>query len=58
MNSSRVELETVQEGAYDWVLLFSFVVLVPVAFLDTIYTKVSFVMHILSLRDSDEDARA
>ena len=53
-----LELETVQEGAYDWVLLFSFVVLVPVAFFATIYTKVSFVMHILSLRDIDGDARA
>lgn len=48
-----LELETMQEGAYDWILFLSFILLVPMAFFATIVSKVRFVMH--SLRDVDED---
>ena len=51
-----LELETVQEGAYDWVLFLSFVLLLPIAFCVTVISKVRFVMA--SLRDIDgDDAR-
>eukprot|EP01048_Picozoa_sp_COSAG05_P002284 COSAG05_NODE_90_length_20140_cov_25.117060_3_plen_264_part_00 len=51
-----LELETVQEGAYDWLLLLSFLVLIPLAFCVTVFSKVRFVIS--SLRDIDgDDAR-
>ena len=49
-------METMQEGAYDWILFLSFIVLVPVAFFATIVSKVRFVMHRLRVLDGD-DAR-
>ena len=51
-----LELETMQEGAYDWILFLSFILLVPMAFFATIVSKVRFVMR--SLRDvGTDDAR-